>query len=155
MRPVVRIITLLFAVMLVAACGQSLPTPSATASPAASVQIASPSASTEGTIPSATAEIPIATANAPSDICLTASIRGKLVADARWGVGLQHEPGLPVVKLIFPFGYRAFATQPRISIVDAEGRVVAHEGDHIMGPGGVGGGLGADEVDGICPFKLV
>ena len=86
--------------------------------------------------PTTPPQIRIQTAAAPTQVCLTARVSGTLVADPRWGVGFRQGPGAPVIKIVFPYGYHAFATAPAIPIVDERGRLVANVGDSIDTAGG-------------------
>ena len=88
--------------------------------------------------PAATPEIrrvAIATEDAPSEICLMAIVRGRLVPHSAWGIALEIEPGR-FAQPIFPFGYTAATDGTRIALLDRHGRIVAFTGDVIQSGGG-------------------
>jgi hypothetical protein len=75
----------------------------------------------------------------PRDACEMALASGRLVADARSGLGLADTTG-EVTPVIWPFGYSARREASGVVLLDETGRAVAREGDHIE----MGGGFGAD-----------
>jgi hypothetical protein len=81
--------------------------------------------------------IPIATQpRAEGEIaCMTALLEGTLVQDARTGLGVAGRDG-PVVPVIWPNGWVAIDGVP-VTLVAADGRVVARVGDRIA----LGGGM--------------
>ena len=123
-------------VMLVAGCASA-----GTASPSAGT--ASPSANV-GPTPIA---IPLQSpwsATPPS--CPAALLRGTLVADGRWGIGIRAEVVGGVIGVAWPHGY-SDRPGPPIEVLDETGRVVAREGDAVALPGG-------QDTDGlwrVCP----
>jgi hypothetical protein len=71
--------------------------------------------------------------------CMAALITGTLVEHAQTGVGLRNDGR--VTGVVWPFGYSARDDRGRLAVIDASGKVLAHEGDLVS----VGGGFAADE----------
>jgi hypothetical protein len=91
------------------------------------------------------AVIPIATQGPPPDgliACRAALLSGTLVRDDRTGLAVAGVDvtgsGDDVVPVRWPSGWMALETVP-VALVDADGRVVAHVGDHIAMGGGIDG----------------
>ena len=66
---------------------------------------------------------------------MAARTEGTLVREPRSGVGLRVDPDL-VYQVIWPYGYSARDDDGRLALLDATGKVVAHEGDRVA----IGGG---------------
>jgi hypothetical protein len=95
--------------------------------------------------------IPIATQAPPPPgevACAMALLEGTLVLDVRTGLGVMAPDG-PVIPVLWPNGWRALATSP-VSLVDADGKVIAHLGDHLS----MAGGVGNDDRWLACPFDM-
>ena len=119
-----RTILLAIAILAAAACGPSQP----------EVQV-----------------IPIATQAPPPPgeiACMTALLEGTLVLDVRSGLGVMGDGG-PVIPVQWPNGWRGVATSP-VALVDADGKVIAHVGDHLS----MGGGFGVDDRFIACPYDM-
>jgi hypothetical protein len=70
---------------------------------------------------------------------MAALITGTLVRNAQSGVGLRDDQGL-VRQVVWPNGYSARDLGGRLALIGQDGKVIAHEGDHVS----IGGG----EIDG-------
>jgi hypothetical protein len=73
--------------------------------------------------------------------CMAALTTGTLVRHPQSGVGLTYTDGT-VLAVIWPFGYSARDDRGRLAVVDASGKILAHEGDLVS----VGGGFAGDET---------
>ena len=85
------------------------------------------------------------TAPAPLNACDEALASGRLVASAQSGLAIADSTG-HVTEVLWPFGYTARQEAAGLALLDADGRVVAHQGDVIE----LGGGLGANNVWAAC-----
>lgn len=83
--------------------------------------------------------VALRTAPAPAQACMDALIGGTLARHPQSGLGITSADGQST-PVEWPFGYTARAEGDRIALLDAEGRVVAREGDQIQ----VGGGFGTN-----------
>jgi hypothetical protein len=79
-------------------------------------------------------------------LCMDALTGGELVADPATGVGLGTASG-PVGHLRWPAGWTAWQDAGSITIVDANGAVIAHVGDTVS----MGGGGGSAGEWWVCP----
>lgn len=81
--------------------------------------------------------------------CEMALLEGTLALDPRTELGVAAADGTTVWAVRWPFGWRALETTP-VALVDADGKIVAHVGDHIS----MGGGFGNDNVFHACPVGI-
>ena len=77
-------------------------------------------------------------------VCEAAMVRGTLVADPTYGLGLQWPGGISGA--IWPFGYSARRVSGKVVLIGPSGAVFAHEGDQIVA-GGAAGPNGTAEVE--------
>jgi len=80
--------------------------------------------------------------------CAAALIRGRLVADERWGVALTEEGSGLLRRMIWPAGFYARIDGPNLSLNSGDGQVIAHTGDRVEIGGGEAGLDGAWRVCG-------
>ena len=92
--------------------------------------------------------VSLRTAPAPADMCDIALTSGTLVQDPRSGLGLENPAG-EVTPVVWPFGYSTRMDMGGIALVDATGKVIAHEGDALEV-----GGDGGDGVWVACGFGI-
>lgn len=119
------------------------PEPAGSGGPA----LASPSpmgVATNGPTPAATADVsPIAIwTDAPQPTgapCMTALLHGRLVSDAVGGLAVDRNGDR--VRVVWPHGFSARSRAGVAELVDADGTVVAREGDWIA----IGGGFPSDD----------
>ena len=69
-------------------------------------------------------------------VCPAARVSGTLIADASYG--LAYKNGSEVQGVIWPHGYSARRESGVVVLIDASGRTVAREGDHIVSAGSYG-----------------
>lgn len=93
--------------------------------------------------------VPVPT-NEPTSICMDALIRGRLVADDRWGIALESGRGRS--KVIWPHGYHGVRDGDILALVDGRGQLVGRVGDVIESGGGNVGG--PDDTVVLCDVKV-
>ena len=97
----------------------------------------------------------VSQAPAPSDVptpCALAVIKGTLVRDDQSGLGLASLVGDHEVFVVaWPPGYTTGDDDGRLALLDAAGRVIAHEGDTIAASGGSEG----DGAVSVCAGTIV
>jgi hypothetical protein len=94
--------------------------------------------------------VSLRTESQPSQACMDALIGGTLTLDPRSGLGIADEAGV-VTPVVWPFGYSARRELSKIALLDATGKVVAHEGDRVQ----LGGGLGNGDFWYACGSGLI
>lgn len=96
-------------------------------------------------------QVAIRTARAPSQACDDALLSGTLATHPGTGLGIAAADGA-TTPVEWPFGWSARSEAGRVVLLDATGKVVAHEGDRVA----VGGGLGVEDVWYACgPLEIV
>lgn len=78
-----------------------------------------------------------------------AHLEGTLAVDPRTELGVEAADGTMVWAVRWPYGWRALETTP-VALVDADGKIIAHVGDHIS----MAGGFGNDHVFDACPVGI-
>jgi len=106
--------------------------------------------------PSPVATIPLATqppvGTVTPEVCMAALLQGPLVLDARSGLAIALNGVVQRVR--WPYGWTGRATTP-VTLVNAQGNVVARVGDFLAVGGGAGGpGLGLDGFWEACPYDI-
>jgi hypothetical protein len=76
-----------------------------------------------------------------TEACMAALLQGTLVRDERTGLAIAV-PDVGVVPVRWPKGWTALDAAP-VTLVDAQGGVVARVGDRVA----IGGGMGPDPVE--------
>lgn len=82
--------------------------------------------------------ITLLTESRPSRACDDSLLTGRLIPDSDSGLAVQASTG-EITKVMWPFGYSARYVDDRIELLDADGSVVATEGDTMQMGGGLGG----------------
>lgn len=80
--------------------------------------------------------------------CAAALIRGRLVADERWGIALVEEDSELLRQVIWPPGFYARVDGPNLALLSDSDEVVASTGDRVEIGGGEAGPDGAWRVCG-------
>jgi hypothetical protein len=86
--------------------------------------------------------IPVPTQSPPPAIaigpeaCPTALLEGRLVRHEELGVAVQGDPNFPPSIVAWPHGWAARDVDGTRELLDADGRVVAREGDLVSAGGG-------------------
>jgi uncharacterized Zn-binding protein involved in type VI secretion len=84
--------------------------------------------------------VPTQTPAPPIDLgpraCPTALLEGRLVRHDEAGVAVQGDPNFPPSVVAWPHGWAARDVDGVSDLLDADGRVVAREGDFVSAGGG-------------------
>ena len=97
-----------------------------------------------GAAPEPSAEliaVPTQTPGPPLDLgpqaCPTALLEGTLVRHDEAGVAVQGDPNVPATPVVWPHGWAARDVEGVRELLDADGSVVAREGDFVSAGGGM------------------